>query len=262
MYECPVPPLTRETIQVTSSPAQGPARPVALFCLWPAGLILLPLLGCELPNYKGPQIQEPPSGFFLNPEAVLDRELFPEKEIVYRDAWVNTEWGEVSTIHITGHPGTTMRSEVQEALDRAREAATEPVAFGGLRVFPVDGRAAWGWDERLETPALGIDWVAFHLVVPYDTITYAVELYSGDPTFKGVPDTLAAIASTFAVGETKWNIPVLVMVGILGTFLISTARKRARDRQLQVQSITFVKVKKKAEEEGRREVTKEEDEKS
>lgn len=240
---------------MTSSPAQGSTGPVALFCLWPVVFLLLPLLGCELPNYKGPQIQEPPSGFFLNPEAVLDRELFPEREIVYRDAWVNTEWGEISTIHITGHPGTTMRSEVQEALEAAREAATEPVTFGGLRVFPVDGRPAWGWDERLETPELGIDWVAFHLVVPYDTITYSVELFSGDPTFKGVPDTLAAIASTFAVGETRWNIPVLLMAGILGSFLISAARKRARNRKLQVQSLTFVKVKKKPDQEIR-EVTK------
>ncbi len=229
---------------MTSSLVRRPLGVPAFGARWLLGLALLTLAGCELPNYKGPQIQEPPTGFFINPEAVLDRELFPEKEIVYRDAWVNTSWGEVSTIHITGHPGVTMRAEVHDAYQAAEAAATEPVTFSALRDFTIDERTGWGWHERLQTPELGISWVAFRVVIPYDTITYSIELYSGDPTFKGVPDTLAAIASTFAVGETDWNVPLLLVIAALLAFALNMARKRAQARQLQMQSIQFVKIKK------------------
>ena len=211
------------------------------------------LAGCSPPRYQGPQIQDPPPGFFLKPEATKDRELFPGREVIHRDAWVNAQWGEISTIHITGYPGPLMRADVRDALDRAKAAVTEPVTFGDLEEVRIDGRTAWGWDERLQTPETGLEWVAYRVVVPYDTISYAVELYSGDPTFKGVPDTLAAIASTFAVGVTRWNIPLLVVIGVLLVVLFSAARSRSRAQRERMRNIHFVEIPKKegeGEEEG------------
>ncbi len=215
-----------------------------------AVMTLAVLAGCSPPRYQGPQIQDPPPGFFLKPEATKDRELFPDREAIHRDAWVNAQWGEISTIHITGYRGTLMRADVRSALEEAKAAATEPVTFGELQEVRIDGRTAWGWDERLQTPETGLEWVAYRVVVPYDTISYAVELYSGDPTFKGVPDTLAAIASTFGVGETRWNIPLLVVIGVLLVVLVSAARSRSQAQKERMRNIHFVEIPKKEGEGG------------
>jgi len=223
---------------------------------WPTakpGIALLFLVvwaGCTPPRYPGPQIQEPPAGFYLKPETTLARELFPDREVIFRNAWVNASWGEVSTIHITGYAGILMRADVRDALEEARAAATLPVTFGELEEVTIDRRTGWGWEERMQTPETGTEWVAYRVVVPYDTISYAVELYSGDPAFKGVPDTLAAIASTFAVGETTWNVPLLVGIGLLIVVLFVTARKRAQARERRMQNVHFVKIPKKEGEEG------------
>ena len=57
----------------------------------------------------------------------------------------------------------------EQCRERRRHQASppveEPVTFSGLKEFTIDERTAWGWDERLQTPALGIDWVAFRMVV-------------------------------------------------------------------------------------------------
>jgi hypothetical protein len=221
-------------------PSRGP-RPTLAGLGVVAWAALAPT-GCTPPKYEGPQIQEPPAGFFLNPDATKSRELFPDREPIHRDTWVNGQWGQVSTIHITGYPGTLMRADAGEALEESRAAATEPVTFGNLQEVSIDGRTAWGWEERLETPTTGLEWVAYRVVVPYDTISYAVELFSGDPAIKGVPDTLAAIAATFAVGETTWNIPLLVAIAILIFVLIRAARIRARAEKERLQNVHFVKV--------------------
>ncbi len=96
----------------------------------------------------------------------------------------------------------------------------------------------------------GLDWIAFHVVVPYDTITYAVELNSDNPYFKRVPDTLVTIAHSFAIGEVTWNIPLMVFVGLCVVLLISFLRKRAERRQERLQSIRLVKFKKEDDEEN------------
>jgi hypothetical protein len=228
---------------------------------WAFTVALIVLAGCELPNFKGPQIQDPPQGFLKQPDVYMQRRMFPELEVVHHDGWVSTAFGHVSKIVINGHPGVLTRADVASAQDGARAAAVHPVTFGSIMQYTIDDRPAWGWSDRLETPEKGLEWIAFHVIIPYDTITYAIDLDSGDPYFKGVPDTLVTIAHTFAVGKTTWNIPVLVFLGLAVVFLVSFLRKRAERRQERLQSIHFVKIekedKKEKEEEGESDAPKE-----
>jgi hypothetical protein len=215
------------------------------------GSALLLLAGCQLPRFIGPQIQDPPPGFRRESQADQNRKMFPSWERIHHDAWVYAAWGDVSTIHINGYTGTIMRADVQSALEDAMASDPDPVTFSGVQEMIIDGRPAWGWAERLHTNELGLVWIAYKVAIPYDTITYTVELFSGDPALKRAPDTLLAIAATFGIGQTTWNIPLIVGIIVVLVILIFTARKRNQQKQARLQSITLKKVEiKKEGEEG------------
>lgn len=211
-------------------------------------LLILALTGCQIPNFPGPQLQEPPPGFYREPDADQERRMFPERTQLHHDAWVSASWGDITTVHINGHPGRIMRADIRDALESARAAADEAVTFGGVEERIIDGRPAWGWTERLETERLGLSWIGYRVAVPYDTITYTIEIRSGDLVLKQNPDTLLAIAGTFAVGKTTWNVPLIVVVAILLAILVRITRKRRREKALRMQSITLPRVEKKKEE--------------
>ena len=50
------------------------------------------------------------------------------------------------------------------------------------------------------------------LLVPYDTISYAVEFLTGDPSLKIRPDSLRTIVASFAIGKATWNVPLLAIM--------------------------------------------------
>jgi hypothetical protein len=89
---------------------------------------------------------------------------------------------------------------------------------------------------------LGLVWIAYKVAIPYDTITYVLELNSGDPALKRNPDTLLAIASTFAVGETEWNVPLILGLAVLLVVIIRTLQRRSHQKKLRLQSITLKRV--------------------
>jgi hypothetical protein len=208
---------------------------------WLLGLGLLALAGCHLPNFKGAQLQEALPGFRRVPGAAQGRKMFPAWEAVHYDVWVNMAWGELSTIHINGYPGTLMRADVQAALEDAIASVTEPVTFSGVQEMTIDGQTAWGWAEHLRTDE-GLIWIAYRVAIPYDTITYTLDLHSGDPALKSNSDTLLAIASSFAIGKVVWDIPLILGIGAVLIILFSTARRRARQKAIRLQSITLMKV--------------------
>jgi hypothetical protein len=182
-------------------------------------------------------------------DAGQQRMMFPARESVFHDAWVNAAWGDVSTIHVNGYPGRIMRADVQEAQEDVMATDDEPVTYSGIQEVTIDGRRGWGWAEQLYTPELGLVWIGYKVAVPYDTITYTVELHSGDPVLKNNPDTLLAIAATFSVGKVVWNFPLIIGSAVVLVLLISTLRKRSREKRLRLQSITLKKVEL-ADEEG------------
>ncbi len=241
---------TAEEVTVIVTPPRGKNRLSTRGIRWALATLMIVLTGCEIPNFEGPQIQNISQGFQRQPDSYLPRRMFPDLDVVHHDSWVSMAFGQVSRIVINGHPGVLTRADVVSALNSARAAATEPVTFGDVIQYTIDERPAWGWSERLDTPERGLDWIAFHVVIPYDTITYAVELNSDNPYFKSVPDTLVTIAHSFAIGETTWNIPLMVFLGLCVVFLIEFMRKRAERRQERLQSIRLVKFKKEDDEEN------------
>ena len=215
------------------------------------GVLAVALGGCDVPRFEGPQLQEPPQGFLLVRDSYQQRRLFPQHELVFHTAWVES-LDDFSTIYIDGHPGALGLEDAMAARDSSRRyALDEDVTFGELEPLQVDGRQAWGWAERVQTPTRGLVWVAYRAIVPYDTITYAIEFYSGDPAFKGAaPDALKAVISTFAIGETTYNVPLIAVLAGLTLFVANFLRSRARARAVRLQSINLVKIPKKPHAEG------------
>jgi hypothetical protein len=217
-------------------------KPAALGAL----LLLGSLAACDVPNFEGPQLQDPPQGFLLQPDSRASRSMFAHLPEVHHDAWVQS-LPPYSTIRINGHPGVLTLEDVMAAQDSARAHKGDPeITFGAIEPLTVDGRDAWAWEERIETQRRGIPWVAYRVMVPYDTMSYTIEIDTEDPLFKaGAPESLRAIALTFAVGETVYNWPLMALGAGLLLFVIHMLRQRSQAKAAQLRSINLVKVEKK-----------------
>lgn len=208
-------------------------------------LMLSVLAGCDVPAFAGPQLQDPPQGYLLQPDSRARHPMFAHLPETYHDAWVQSVPPH-STIRINGYAGTLNVADVIAAQDSMRAHPEDPeVTFGGIEPLTIDGREAWGWEERIQTQSRGLPWVAYRVMVPYDTISYTIELATADPLLKsGAPESLKDIVSTFAVGETVYNWP-LIAVGLgLLLFGVHLLRQRSRAQAERLQSINLVKVEK------------------
>jgi len=209
-------------------------------------LAAVALSGCKIPNFQGPQVQNPPPAFSLNKEATEDRRMFPGRAVIYHDAWVEASWGNFSGIYIDGHPGVLGATEVDQARTVAMQAsAGQRVEFGELESLEVDGRTAWGWGETWRLENGGLQYVIFRAAIPYDTITYAVSFLTGDPGLKIRPDSLRTIVASFAVGKTTWNVPLLAVVAGVLLLVGNTARSRSRARAARHRHVPLVTIPKK-----------------
>jgi hypothetical protein len=206
-------------------------------------VVALPLAGCNIPNFHGPQIQNPPPAFTLNREVVQERRMFPARAVVYHDAWVEASWGNFSGIYINGHPGVLGSAEVDGARRSAMEAATgKRVEFGEIESLTIDGRTAYGWGETWRLENGGLQYVVFRAAVPYDTISYAVDFITGDPGMKIRPDSLRTIVASFAIGKTTWNVPLIMVVAGVLLLLANTARSRRKARDARHRHIPLAKL--------------------
>ena len=215
-------------------------RPVAPF------LVLVPLVaaGCDLPRFHGPQIQSPPPAFTMNPEADQQRRIFPELQPIHHDAWVEASGGNFSGIYIDGYRGVLTTEQIEGARQAAIAAYEPHVEVTELEPLRIDGRAAWGWTELWRPPGRGLVWVAYRAVIPYDTISYAVEFIAGDPGLKVRPDSLRTIVASFAVGRTQWNFPLIAIVAGAVLFLVAFVRKKREEAAQRARSITLKKIPK------------------
>jgi hypothetical protein len=211
-------------------------------------LVLLATAACDVPDFEGAQIQSPPPVFYIQNDAYQQRRMFPDLEVLDHKAWVETSWGFFSGIYINGHPGVLTLEEVERAKAERDESEPRPVTYGDIETLTIDGRTAWGWGEMLSTPEKGIQFVAYRAVIPYDTISYSVEFYGGEPGLKGQPDSLRTIVMSFAVGKTRWNTPLIMIVGGLLLFVVAMLQSRSQARKRRHQSIVLKKIEKKKEE--------------
>ena len=193
-----------------------------------AVLALIGSTGCKAPSFRGPQIQSPPSGFLLQNDQYQQRRMFPDREATMHSAWIRTVGDSHSGIFINGHAGVLTIEDAAAAQDEARrQAANAETTFGDIESMRIDGRTAWGWTEKVETPTLGIAWVAYRTVVAYDTVSYAIEFNSNDPAFgRAAPDTLRTVISSFEIGNTEYNLPLIAMT--IGAMLLGVIMMRAR----------------------------------
>ena len=219
-----------------------------------AVLLLLNLTGCEVPNFEGAQIQNPPRRFMLQNDSYQQRRMFPERDVSRHIAWIEASDGPYSGIYINAHPGALTMDDVLLAREAAGATAENPeTTFDEVERMTIDGRPAWGWAERLETPELGLDWVAYRTVVSFDTVPYAIEFYSGDPGIKrAAPDTLKTVLASFAIGETTWSLPLVAPLAGIMLFAVSVLRSGTREKAARLQGINLVTIPRKKEDEGAR----------
>ena len=215
-------------------------------------MALVPLSACTLPRFEGPQIQNPPAGFLIQDETFLQRRMFPDLDVDFHTAWVHTDFSGVSVIYVNRHPRRLTLDDVLVARSGVEAAVTDPdTRFGPIEALTIDGREAWGWEERVESERRGLEDVAYRAVIPYDSATYAIEFVSGEPSLKiASPDTLRTVISSFGIGRTTWNFPLIAMISGALLLLVSVQRSRHQERRTRHRSINLVKIKKEEEAEG------------
>lgn len=212
-----------------------------------AFLLSLSALGaCDVPSFEGPQLQSPPAGFILRPQSRAEHGMLTFRPQIHHDAWVQPA-PPYSTIHINGYEGELTLEDAMAAQDSLRSNARgATVDFGGIEPLSIDERDAWGWEER--TDSAGATWVTYRAMVPYDTITYTVEVSTSDPALTaGAPASLQAIVSTFAVGETTYNWPLILLGIAVMAFALYLLRERSRASARRLQSVDLVTVEKRDE---------------
>ena len=208
------------------------------------------LSACQMPRFEGPDIQNPPMGFLRQNESYQGRRMFPEREVTFHTAWVHTDMNGVSVIYVNGHRGALTLEDAVAAQRGVWDATMDPdTHFEDLQAITIDGRSGWGWYEHVSSERRGLVDVAYRAIVPYDTVTFAIEFVSGEPAYKQfAPDTLQTVVSSFGIGRTEWNLPLIAILtgGIL--LMVNVLRTRARERATRLRSINFVKIEKKEEE--------------
>jgi hypothetical protein len=199
-----------------------------------------------MPTFEGPQLQSPPQGFLMVEGSHPIRQMVSGLTPVFRAAWIESSV-DASSIFIDGYPAVLGYEDAVAARDSARRYVIDrDTSFGEVEPISVDGRSGWGWHERVETPARGLVWVAYRALVPYDSVTYAIEFASGNPTFKrGAPDTLKAVIATFGIGRTTYDVPLIALIAGLTLFALALWRSKAEARAKRLRSIPLAKVPKK-----------------
>lgn len=222
-------------------------------------VLVVAILGCDVPRFQGPEIQEPPAGFLRQRDTPATRDLFPEHEATFHTAWVHTDLGGVSVIAIDEYPTAFTLDEIVTAREAAEAGERDPDAiFEDLEAIRIDDRDGWGWYERIESDRRGREEVAYTAVVPYDSVSYAIEFVSGEPSLKrAAPDTLREVIGTFGIGRTTYNIPLIAIVLGVMLLLVSILRARSRERADRLRSINLVTIKKDQEEGGELDLSEE-----
>jgi hypothetical protein len=172
--------------------------------------------------------------------------MFPAREPVHHDAWVEASYGNFSGIYITGYAGSLGRADVEVARDAAvLDGRGRRGDIGPMEILTIDGRTAWGWGEEWRLQNGGLQYVVFRAAIPYDTITYVVDFLTGDPSLKSRPDSLRTVVASFAVGRTRPNVPLLLISCGLFLFLLNAFVSKRRSAAARARHIPLARIPKK-----------------
>jgi len=183
---------------------------------------------CTNPTFEGPQIQDPPERFFFDANSTQARNVFPDRDLVRQGAWWSniSDDDENSTIFITTYRGDATADDVVAARKAQADRYSSYLRYGEVEFLRIDGRNAWGWLETQGREG-NVSSLEFKAVIPYDTITYVVEFHSSEPRFME-PDTLRAVVGTFAIGRREWNLPLILLIVVVGGVLGVVVAGRVR----------------------------------
>lgn len=189
------------------------------------------LTGCSPPTFEGPQIQEPPEGFRYDANAEQSRNVFPDREELWQGAWfrIETVNDDHASIFLTAYRGGAGREQVEAAREAQASRYARPgrMRYGELEELRIDGRTAWGWTESQYRSDGSVAALQYKAVVPYDTVTYAVEFFSTLEPWMDV-DTLRATVMTFAVGRTEVSWRGVAVTAFLLALAAGWIGKKAR----------------------------------
>ncbi|NNF13194.1 MAG: hypothetical protein HKN72_08225 [Gemmatimonadetes bacterium] len=207
---------------------------------------VLTATACQLPRFEGPEIQEPPANFQRQADNYPPRRVFPEQPVSMHAGWVHADVAGVSIIYLDEHPTVLDMDEIMAAREAAQAAETDPDAvYRNVEALTIDGRDAWGWYRTIESPRRGLEQVTYTAVVPYDSVSYAIQFTSSEPSLKrAAPDTLRTILSSFGIGRTTYNLPLIAIVFGAMLLSVSVVRSKRQARADRLRSINFVTLKK------------------
>ena len=193
-----------------------------------AAVSLGTVTACANPTFDGPQIQDPPERFFFDANSTQARNVFPGRDEISQGAWWSniSDDDENSTIFITAYRGDATADDVVAARKAQADLYSSYLAYGDVEFLRIDGRNAWGWLETQGRDG-NVSSLEFKAVIPYDTITYVVEFHSSEPRFMDA-DTLRAVVGAFAIGRRVWNVPLILLIVVVGGVLAAMVASRVR----------------------------------
>ena len=186
---------------------------------------------CSAPALEGYQVQAVPERFMFDANASKGRRVFPERVILSEGAW----WGDVrsdepqSDIFITRYVGnaTLLESEAARNVQADRYGNPASIDYDQVARVTIDGRAAFVWMETRYDEHGAVRSLDYKAVVPYDTVTYAVE-FSTSATHRLHPDSLTSVVHSWGIAETEiyWNAIFGVCAVLAGILLYLMGRTR------------------------------------
>ena len=166
--------------------------------------------GCSAPALEGYQVQAIPDGFIFDANVSKGRKIFPDRTVLSEGSW----WGDVrseepqSDIFVTRYAGnaTFLESEGTRNVQADRYGNPATIDYGQVARVAIDGRAAFVWMETRYDLNGNVRSLDYKAVIPYDTVTYAVEFSTSAP-HRLHPDSLTSVVHSWGVAETViyWN---------------------------------------------------------
>ena len=203
---------------------------------WQAAAVLMLVMmnapGCTSPTLDGYQVQAVPARFLFDANAGKGRRIFPARDILSEGAW----WGDIrseepqSDIFITRYVGNVTLAEAQAAreVQATRYGNPTSIDYGQVAQVSIDGREAFAWMETRFDEHGAVRSLDYKAVIPYDTVTYAVEFSTSAPQ-RLHPDSLTSVVHSWGVAETViyWKAIFGVCAVLVGILLYLVSRTRA-----------------------------------
>jgi hypothetical protein len=186
--------------------------------------LLLTLIGgaaCVALAVPGYQVQDVPLGFLFTANAPNGVKVLPDRNILSRGVWL----GDIETfepqseIHVTRYSGNVTIEEANAARDvqASRYGNPSSIDYGRVATVTIDGRAAFTWMETRYDRNGGVRSLYYTAVIPYDTVTYAVEFDTSAP-HRLHPDSLTRVVHSWGRGETEvlWGVILTTAIVLAG----------------------------------------------